>query len=113
MEKLQAKTRTSSMMYAEFIVCYEALRQVMWLKIFIFGLRVINSINKPLIIYCDNKVTVFFLHNNKSSEHARHIDLRYLVVRESVQECSINLEHIGIKEMLVDPLMKGLPPHIF
>jgi hypothetical protein len=73
MKKLQAKTRTSLMMYAEFIACYEALRQVMWLK----------------------------------------IDLRYLVVRESVQKCSINLEHIGIKEMLVDPLMKGLPPHIF
>jgi hypothetical protein len=34
-------------------------------------------------------------------------------VRERVQDRIINLEHIGTKEMLEDPLMKGLPPHIF
>jgi hypothetical protein len=34
-------------------------------------------------------------------------------VRERVQDHTINLEHIGTKEMLAYPLMKGLPPHIF
>jgi hypothetical protein len=100
-------------MYTEFITCYDALGQAMWLKIFIPGLRVINSISKPLTIYCDNKPAVFFSHNNKSSGAFKHIDLRYLVVREIVQDRIINLEHIGTKEMLADPLTKGLPPHIF
>jgi hypothetical protein len=100
-------------MYAEFIACYEALRQTMWLKIFIPGLRVIDSISKPLTIYYDNKATIFFLHNIKSSGAVKHIDLRYLVVRERVQAHNINLEHIGTKEMLVDLLTKGLSSHIF
>jgi hypothetical protein len=71
-------------MYAEFIACYEALGQAMWLKIFIPGIRVIVSISKPVMIYCDNKVAIFFSHNNKSSGSIKHIDLRYLVVRESL-----------------------------
>jgi hypothetical protein len=103
----------SSMMYTEFIACYEALGHAMWLKIFIPDLRVIDNISKSLIIYCDNKAVVFFSHNNKSSGASKHIDLRYLVVRERVHDRTINLEHIGTKEMLADPLTKVLPPHIF
>jgi hypothetical protein len=85
----------------------------MWPKNFIPDLRVIDSISKPLLIYYDNKAVIFFSHNNKSSGDVNHIDLRYLVMRERVQYHTINLEHIGTKEMLTDPLTKGLPPHIF
>jgi hypothetical protein len=34
----------SSTMYAEFVACYEAVEQAMWLKKFVSGLRVIGSI---------------------------------------------------------------------
>jgi hypothetical protein len=76
-------------------------------------LRVIDNISKSLTIYCDNKTVVFFSHNNKSSRVVKYIDLRYLVIRERVQDHTINLEHIGTKEKLMDPLTKDLPPHIF
>jgi hypothetical protein len=85
----------------------------MWLKNFIPGLRVIDCISKPLTIYYDNKAAVFFSDNNNLSGDFKHIDLRYLVVTERVHDRTINLEHIGTKEMLADPLMKGLPSHIF
>jgi hypothetical protein len=74
---------------------------------------VVYSISKPLTLYCDNKVIVFFSHNNKSSGAAKHIDFKYLVVRERVQDRTINLEHISTKKILVDLLTKGLPPNIF
>jgi hypothetical protein len=80
---------TSSTMYAEFIACYEAVGQAVWLKIFIPSLRVVDSISKPLILYCDNKAVVFFSHNNKSSGAAKHIELKYLVVRERERESRI------------------------
>jgi hypothetical protein len=85
----------------------------MWLKNFIPSLRVVDNISKPLTISYDNKTVIFFSHNNKSSEAAKHIDLMYLVMRERVQDHIINLEHIGTKEMLVNPLTKGLTPNIF
>jgi len=57
----------SSMMYSEFVACYEASGQVEWLKKFIPGLRVVDSIQRPLRMYCDNESAVFYTHNNKSS----------------------------------------------
>jgi hypothetical protein len=51
---------TSSTMYAEFVGCYEATGQAMWLKKFISGLRVVDSIHRPLKIYCDNESAIFY-----------------------------------------------------
>jgi hypothetical protein len=34
-------------------------------------------------------------------------------VKEKIQDQTISLEHISTKKMIVDPLMKGLPPSVF
>jgi hypothetical protein len=34
-------------------------------------------------------------------------------VKEKIQNQTISLEHIGTKKMIVDPLMKDLPPSMF
>jgi hypothetical protein len=65
------------------------------------------------MLYCDNKATIFFSHNNKSSGSAKHIDLKYLAVGEKVHNLTINLEHISTKERLADQLTKGLHFNIF
>ena len=56
----------------------------MWLKKFVPSLKVVNSIEKPLKIYYDNQPAVFYCHNNKSSGAAKHIDIKYYVVKEKV-----------------------------
>ena len=104
---------TSSTMYAEFIACYEATGQAMWLKKFVPGFKVIDSIERPLRIYCDNEPAVFYCHNNKSSGAAKHIDIKYYVVKEKIQDRIIEVEHLGTEDMLADPLTKGLPPNVF
>ena len=100
-------------MYAEFVACYEASEQVTWLKKFVPGLRVVDSIEKPLKLYCDNEPAVFYAHNDKSSGAAKHIDIKFYVVKEQVQDETICLEHIKTDKMLADPLTKGLPPNVF
>jgi hypothetical protein len=40
----------------------------MWLKKFVSGLRVIDSIERLLKLYCDNESTVFYTHNNKKTK---------------------------------------------
>jgi hypothetical protein len=99
-------------MYAEFVACYEAAGQVKWLKKFVLGLKVVDSIQRPLKMYCDNEPAVFYAHN-KSSGAAKHIGIRFYVVKDKIQDHIISLEHVRIKEMLVDPLTKGLPPNMF
>jgi hypothetical protein len=51
--------------------------------------------------------------NNKSSEAAKHIKIKFYVVKECIQDQTISLEHISTKNMLADPLTKGLPPNVF
>jgi hypothetical protein len=74
---------------------------------------VVDSIHKPLKLYCDNNPTVQYAHNNKSSGAAKHIDIKYYVVKNKVRDQIINLEHISTGKMLTDPLTKGLPPNVF
>nr|AAP46197.1 putative gag-pol polyprotein [Oryza sativa Japonica Group] len=104
---------TSSTMQAEFLACYEATGQAVWLKNLIPGLRVVDSISKPITLYYDNKAAVFYSSNNKSSGAAKHIDIKYHVVKDRIQDQTIKIEHISTKSMLADPLTKGLPPNLF
>jgi hypothetical protein len=49
---------TSFTMYTEFVACYEVTGQVNWLKKFIPGLKMVDDINRPLKLYCDNNPAV-------------------------------------------------------
>jgi hypothetical protein len=90
---------TSSIMYTEFVACCEATWQAMWLKKFVPGLRVVDNIEGPLKLYCNNEPTIFYAHNNKKTKATKNI--------------TISLEHISTKKMIVDPLTKDLPPSVF
>ena len=84
-----------------------------WLKKFMSGLKVVDDIHKPLKLYCDNEPAVCYAHNNKSSSAAKHIDIKFYIVKDKVWDHSISLEHISTKKMLADSLTKGLPPNVF
>ena len=103
----------SSTMEAEFFACYEATKQALWLKNFSSGLRVMDTVPKPIKLLCDNAAAVFFSKNNKSGSRSKHIDIKYLVVRENVRESKIIIEHIGTLLMVADPMTKGLPPKLY
>jgi hypothetical protein len=74
---------------------------------------VIDNINEPMRLYCDNNPALQYTHNNRSSGAAKHINIKYYVVKDKVRDHIINLEHISIEKMLTDPLIKGLPPNMF
>ncbi|XP_057948284.1 secreted RxLR effector protein 161-like [Malania oleifera] len=74
----------TSTMEAEFVACFEATIQANWLWNFISGFGIIDCIVKPLKIYCDNSATFFFSKNDKYSKGAKHMELKYFVVKEDV-----------------------------
>ena len=76
-------------------------------------MKVVDDINRPLRLYCDNNPAVQYAHNNRSNGAAKHIDIKYYVVKDKVRDQMISLEHISTKKMLADPLTKGLPPNVF
>ena len=103
----------SSTMAAEFVACYEASNHGIWLRNFVTGLRIVDGIERPLKLYCDNKSAVLYSNNNRSSTKSKHIDIKFLVVKERVQSGQICIEHLGTNSMIADPLTKGLPPKVF
>ena len=72
-----------------------------------------EGIERPLKLYCDNKSAVLYSNNNRSSIKSKHIDIKFLVVKERVQSGQISIEHLGTNSMIADPLTKGLPPKVF
>jgi len=75
---------TSSTMAIEFVACHEASNHVIWLKNLVTGLQIVEEIERPLKLYCDNKLVVLYSNNNRSSTKSKHIDIKFLVVKERV-----------------------------
>ena len=63
---LYALVVVASTMKAEFVVCFEVTIQTNWLRNFISGLGIVNSIARPLKMYCDNSATIFFLRTKST-----------------------------------------------
>ncbi|KAK8584070.1 hypothetical protein V6N12_068320 [Hibiscus sabdariffa] len=85
----------TSIMEAEFVSCFEATSHGVWLKSFISGLRLVDLIARPLKIHCDNLAVVFMAKNNESGSRSKHIDIKYLAIRERVKEKKVVIEHIS------------------
>ncbi|KAJ9564656.1 hypothetical protein OSB04_000622 [Centaurea solstitialis] len=103
----------SSTMAAEFVACYEASNHGIWLRNFVTGLRIVKGVERPLKLFCDNNSAVLYSNNNRSTIKSKHIDIKFLVVKERVQNGQILIEHIGTNSMLADPLTNALVPKVF
>ncbi|KAG8492793.1 hypothetical protein CXB51_010223 [Gossypium anomalum] len=103
----------SSTMAAEFVACYEASNHEIWLQNFVTGLCILENVERPLKLFCDNKSAVLYSNNNRNSSKSKHIDIKFLVVKERVQNGQISIEHTGTNSMIADPLTKGLSPKDF
>ena len=104
---------TSSTMEAECVACYEAFSHAIWMQNFISTLGVVDSISRLLKLFCDNSAVVAFSKNTKSTSRSKHIDVKFYFVKEKVAESLIDIKHMSTKDMLADPLTKGLPIVVF
>ena len=80
---------------------------------FISGFAIVHTIEKPLRIFLDNSATIFFSKNEKYSNGAKHMELKYFSVKEEVHKQRVSIKHINTELMVVDPLTKGLPPKTY
>ena len=105
----QTLTATSTM-EAKFVSCFKATSHGVWMKSFISGLRIVDPISRPLKMYCDNSSTIFMAKNNKSGSRSKHIDIKYLAIRERVKKNKVVIEHVSTELMIAELLTKGMPP---
>ena len=84
----------SSTMEAKFIAYFEASNHGIWLRNFVTRLRIFGGIERPLNIYYDNKSVVIYSNNNNNFSKSKHIDIKFLVVKERVHSGQVFIEHI-------------------
>jgi hypothetical protein len=70
---------TSFTMYAEFVACYEAVGQTMWLKKFMPDLRVVDIIERPLKLYCDNEPAVLYVTTTRKPRLSSTLILGFML----------------------------------
>jgi hypothetical protein len=83
------------------------------LRNFVRGLKIVDSIARPIKIFCDNRLAIFVSKNNKSGSRSKHIDIKYLRVRENIKRNEELIEHISTELMIANPMTKGLPAKLF
>ncbi|RDX60320.1 hypothetical protein CR513_61541, partial [Mucuna pruriens] len=94
--------------WKKFIACFAASTHVVWLRNFMVGLCIVESIVRPLRIFCDNNVATFYTKNNKTYSGSKHFELRYMIIRDLVKDGSIVVEHVDTDSKLIDSLIEGL-----
>ena len=61
-------------------------------------------------MFCNNSAAILVAKNNKSDSRSKHIDIKYLVIKKRIKEKKVVRKYVSIELILVDPLIKGLPP---
>ena len=74
---------------------------------------IIGSVTRPILLYCDNLAAVLFAKNNKNISGSKHMEIKYLTVKELVKKGDVTVEYISTYDMVVDPLIKGLRPNVY
>ncbi|XP_039052587.1 secreted RxLR effector protein 161-like [Hibiscus syriacus] len=74
---------------------------------------IVGTIAKLMKMYYDNAVAILFSKNDRYSKGSKHMNLKYLFVKEDVQNQRVQIVHIDTNDMSTDPLTKGLTPKTF
>ena len=105
-------TVSASTMEAEYIAAAEATQDIRWLRSLLAELGM--AVDSPTILRIDNQSAIRLA--NKPSTHARskHIDIKHHIIRERVQDGTVELEYIESKKNRADILTKALssPLHL-
>ena len=90
------------------MACYAATSHVIWLRKFVSPLEIVDSISRPLKLYCDNSAAISFSKNTTSSSCSKYIDIKFYFIKEKVAKGLITIEYMPTGSMLADPLTKDL-----
>ncbi|GJX29177.1 retrotransposon protein, putative, ty1-copia subclass [Tanacetum coccineum] len=93
---------------AEYIVAYNASKEVVWVRKFISGLGV-----EPINMYCDNNKAIAIANESGITKGARHFHTKVHYLRKVIEYGDIKLEKVHTNDNLAGPFTKALafPKH--
>ena len=94
---------------AGYIAASEAAKEGVWVKNFIFDLRVVQDSYNPLDLYCDNSGAIAQVKEPRNHHKAQHILRCFNLIRDIIERGDVNICKIHTDANVPDPLMKPLP----
>ncbi|GKF22322.1 retrotransposon protein, putative, ty1-copia subclass [Tanacetum coccineum] len=79
---------------AEYIAAFDASKEAVWVRKFIFGLGVVPTIEKPINMYCDNTTAIAIANESGITKGARHFRAKVHYLREVIEFGDIKLKKV-------------------
>ena len=102
------RTTAQSTVEAEYMASAEAVKEAVWWRAFLRGLG--HKLDTPTVLYSDNQGSIALSKNPHSHRRSKHIDVKFHLLREHVEEGTVALQYVNTKDMPADVLTKVLPP---
>ncbi|GKC24961.1 hypothetical protein Tco_1027111 [Tanacetum coccineum] len=104
---------TTSSAEVGYIIAYDASKEAVWVRKFIYGFGVVPTIEEPINMYCDNTGAIAIAKESGITKGARHFRAKVHYLREVIEFGDIKLEKVHIDDNLADPFTKALafPKH--
>nr|GEX19604.1 hypothetical protein [Tanacetum cinerariifolium] len=98
---------------AEYIAAFNASKEAVWVRKFIFKLGVVLVIEEPISMYFDNTGAIAISNELGITKGARHFRAKVHYLREVIEYSDIKLEKVHTYDNLADPFTKALafPKH--
>ena len=96
---------------AEYVAATIAACHAAWLRRLLKDMG--HTPKDPTSIFCDNNSAIQLSKHNVFHKKSKHIDTRYHLIRELVNDGQISLQFCGSKEQLVDMFTKPLRTIVF
>nr|GEW79968.1 hypothetical protein [Tanacetum cinerariifolium] len=98
---------------AEYIAAFDASKEAVWIRKFIFGLGIVPTIEEPISMYCDNTRAIAITKDDGVIKGARHFRAKVHYLRETIKLGDVKKEKIDTDDNLADPFTKALafPKH--
>nr|GEW07034.1 hypothetical protein [Tanacetum cinerariifolium] len=93
---------------AEYIAAFDASKEAVWVRKFIFGLGVVPIIEEPISMYCDNTGAIAIANESGITKGSRHFHAKVHYLREVIEFGDIKLEKVHTNDNLADPFTKAL-----
>ena len=71
-------------MEAEYISCYTAVSEAVWIKRFVDNLK-LGIPNRPVNVFCDNQSTISLIKSGANSSESKHIETNYHYIQDIVE----------------------------
>ena len=96
-------------METEYVALASCVKEVLWVRQLLIELCLEELLDGPTLICCDNQAAISCAQDPIPRLKSRHIDVRYHLVRNAVEEGQIKISYVSTDDNTADVMTKALP----